>query len=91
VSVRLDLPGQKDGVCPDVRADFHDDVARLDHLAKQVNLALGEFTVQLDRAANVHVVKVVQQFAMPAGLHAIERFHSAQFKVLFVSGMPGLF
>ena len=56
----------------DVRTHLDGHHARLQELAEQLDLPFGELAVQVQRAANVQVVDVVQQQAMPALLQTIE-------------------
>ena len=73
-----DLLREKDRVRAEVGADFDHDVARLHDLAKQLDFALGVLAVQIERAADVHVVDVVQHLAVTAGFLPVEGCESGQ-------------
>ena len=75
-SAGADLFGKEHRVRADVGADLHDDLAGADDLLEEHDLAFGELAVQIERAADVHVVDVEQKLPMPADFESIERFEA---------------
>ncbi len=57
---------EEDGMCPDVRADIHHHVARLDELPQKLHFEFGEFPIQVERPPDELIVRMEQHWPIAA-------------------------